>query len=83
MQNNYALAFAEAIFPIMQKRNDENICVVAMEFWSVFAREEHNFESNPHSIKSITGDLGKRLVETLLENLCFVEETDDEANGIS
>ena len=54
-----------------------------MEFWSVFAREEHNIESNPHSNRYITGELGKRLVEVLLENLCFVEETDDEANGIS
>ena len=33
--------------------------------------------------KYITGQLGEKLVEVLLENLCFVEEDDDEANGIS
>lgn len=33
--------------------------------------------------KFITGQLGDQLVQTLLQNLCHVEEDDEEANGIS
>ena len=83
LQKEYAQVFARAIFPLMQNRNEENICVVAMQFWSVFAREQSNVESNPNLNRFITGELGDKLIQILLENLCYVQETDDQANGIS
>ena len=83
IQNNYVMLFANQINPIMQNTGEESNCVVAMEFWSIFAREEHSIESNPNMNKFLTGQLAEQLVESLLQNLCFIEETDEEANGIS
>lgn len=67
----------------MQNTKDENVCVMAMEFWSTLAREEKNIESNPNLMKFITGQLGDKIVQTLLQNLCAIEEHDEEANGVS
>ena len=33
--------------------------------------------------KFITGQLGDQLVQIILQNLCFIEETDEEANSVS
>jgi hypothetical protein len=46
----------------MQNTKDENVCVMAMEFWSTLAREEKNIESNPNLMKFITGQLGDKIV---------------------
>jgi len=83
MQHQYIEIFATHIFPLMQDTKEENTCVIAMEFWSVFAREEHSNESNPSHKKFITGAFGDQLVQIALQNLCFIEETDEEANGVS
>jgi len=47
--------FATHINPILQNTQEESTCVVAMEFWSIFAREENNIESNPSMNKFLTG----------------------------
>lgn len=54
-----------------------------MEFWGTFAKEEKNIESNPNMTRFITGPLAEQLVEGLLQNLCFVDEHDEEGNGVS
>lgn len=50
---------------------------MAMEFWSTLAKEEKEIESNPQLVRFITGPLGDSVVQTLLQNLCFIEETDE------
>lgn len=54
-----------------------------MEFWASLAKEEKNIESNPAMLKFLTGPIGERLVDVLLQNLCCVDEQDEEGNGIS
>lgn len=80
---NYAEGFATLLDPLLQNTQDENICVLAMEFWATFAKEEKNIESNPTLNRFITGPLGNNLVEKLLKNLVVIEEGDDDGNGVS
>ena len=57
IQSNYVMLFAAQINPILQNTAEESTCVVAMEFWSIFAREEGSIESNPSMNKFLTGQL--------------------------
>lgn len=83
LNQQYVDVMAKYTLPIMQDTNDENCCILAMEFWSTMAREEKNIESNPNLNQFMTGPLGDQLVETLLQNLCAVQEQDEDANGIA
>lgn len=74
---------ANHTIPVIQDTRDENCCTLAMELWGDLVREEKNIESNPNMNRFVTGELGEQLVQCLLQNLCFVEENDEEANGIS
>lgn len=83
LQPQYVEVIAKHILPIMQNTIDETPCVMSMEFWSTLAKEEKNIESNPQLVRFITGPLGEGVVQTLLQNLCFIEDNEEEANGIS
>lgn len=83
VQPQYVEGLAKYIDPILTNTADEINCVQAMEFWAAFAKEEKNIESNPNLTRYLTGPLGDRIVEILLQNLCLVEAEEDEGNGIS
>jgi hypothetical protein len=83
LEPNYVTILANCISKIMANPQEESSCIVAMDFWAVFAREEKNIESNPNLNKFITGPLSEQLVQVLLQNLCFIEDEDEEANGVS
>lgn len=74
---------AKLLDPVLSNPGEENLCVIAMEYWNNFAKEEKNIESNPNMTKFITGAFGEHLVELLLQNLCVVEADDEEGNGVS
>jgi hypothetical protein len=54
-----------------------------MDVWHTLAKEEKSIESNPNMNKFLTGQLGEKIVEILLSNLCFLEEGEEECNGVS
>jgi hypothetical protein len=83
MAVNYVEGFASIIDPILRNPKDENICILAMDFWATLARQEKNIEFNPTQIKFISGALADALVKNLLQNLCEVDEHEEEENGIS
>ena len=83
IQPDYVTALAQHLLPIMKNPKDETVCITCMEFWANFCREEKNIESNPNLMKYVTGPLGEELVQTLLQNLCHIEEVDDDTNGVS
>jgi hypothetical protein len=83
MAQNYVEGFATLIDPILRNPKEENTCILAMDFWATFAKQEKNIEENPNQLKFITGVFAERLVEGLLHNLCEMEEGEEEENGIS
>lgn len=83
LQTNYIETFAQHLAPILQDTSDEATCVMAMEFWATLAKEEKSIETNPNLTKFIVGPLGDSLVQALLQNLCFMDGHEEEANGIS
>jgi importin subunit beta-1 len=83
LQPPYVEVLATFIQPFLADTRQENACVLAMEFWTNFARQENHIESNPSLTRYITGPLGSHLVEQLIQNLCAVEEGEEEGNGVS
>ena len=40
MNQQYFEGFASIIDPILKNTSEESVCIVAMDFWSTFAKEE-------------------------------------------
>ena len=74
MAQNYVEGFATIIDPILRNPKDENICILAMDFWATLAKQEKNIEENPNQHRFITGAFADKLVEGLLQNLCEVDK---------
>ena len=72
--SNYIEAFFTHLGPILEDTSQEKSCILAMEFWTTLVKEEKDIESNPNMMKTITGPLGARLVQVLLQNMCFVDD---------
>jgi hypothetical protein len=83
MTQIYVDGFANLIDPFLRNQKEESTCILAMEFWDVFIKLEKDIESNPQMVRFVKGPIAERLVEGLLQNLCFLEEDEDEGNGIS
>ena len=83
MAPNYVEGFAHLIDPFLTNPKDETSCILAMEFWATFAKQGKNIEENPNQMNFLVGALADKLVEGLLQNLCEIEEGEEEENGIS
>lgn len=83
MSGTYVEGFANLLDPILKNPADESSCIIAIEFWATFARLEHSIEDNPTQQVYIHGAFADKLVESLLQNLCFIEDGDDEENGVN
>ena len=42
MTKNYVEGFATIIDPILRNPKEESACILAMEFWATFAKQEKN-----------------------------------------
>jgi hypothetical protein len=72
MEIKYVEWLAPLVDPFLRNPKEESSCILAMDFWSTFAKQEKNIEKNPAQKKYILGVLADRLVEALLQNLCEV-----------
>jgi len=83
MSGTYVEGFANLLDPILKNPVDESSCIIAIEFWATFARLEHSIEDNPTQQVYLQGAFADKLVESLLQNLCFIEDGDEEENGVN
>jgi hypothetical protein len=72
MEQNYVEGFASLIDPFLTNPKDETTCILAMEFWATFAKQEKTIEENPNQSRYVVGKFAEKLVEGLLQNLCEV-----------
>lgn len=79
----YVEGFSALLDPILKNPADQSSCTIAIQFWATFARLEHSIEDNPTQQIFLQGPLADKLVESLLQNLCFIEDGDDEDNGVN
>lgn len=83
MSTTYFEGFATLLDPILKNPADESSCIIAIEFWATFARLEHSIEDNPTQQVYLQGPNADKLVESLLESLCYIEDGDEEENGVN
>ena len=74
----YIEAFFQHLGPIMEDTSEEKSCILAMEFWTTLLKEEQNIESNPDRMRVISPQLRTRLVQAFLQNLCAIEDGDED-----
>lgn len=81
---NYMTGFVTLLEPIVKNVKDEDNCVQAIEFWESLSTEYKARVDESVDVKNyITGEVGAKVVSWLLEDLCAIEDDDDnEENGI-
>jgi hypothetical protein len=55
MTPELAEGFAHLIDPFLTNPKDESLCILAMDFWATFAKQEKSIEENPNLLTFISG----------------------------